>query len=367
MSSKAGSSRSKRLLNPAPQELRDLVLDYLVHNCYTSTAHAFVRESGIKHVDADGDEMMISPEKEKPEVLDTLELRLAMGELRKDIRMHILTGRIDEATALLKEHFPSVLADTEEDAAPSSSPDKLQYLPSTSVNPAHLALNLRIQAFVEAARTKPLLYYPPGSKIALPHTPILSAPAKHSSSSGDEDADMAESDVEEANAKLLIRAQSLYSETNQLRRPDDRARYLLELGKVGGLLAYTEPEDSPLHIYMSQLRRDAVADQIDSAILYRAERPTISRIELYTRYTSTLWGMLHDMDIKIPPRNTWPPGVALPASASGPQEAKPASSADTGSLENAIPTTKKVAPEKETEETLPPFNLDQFLESQEFR
>lgn len=37
---------------------RALILDYLRHNGYASTARAFLRDSAIKHLDADGDEMM---------------------------------------------------------------------------------------------------------------------------------------------------------------------------------------------------------------------------------------------------------------------------------------------------------------------
>ncbi|KAI0709243.1 CTLH/CRA C-terminal to lish motif domain-containing protein [Earliella scabrosa] len=366
MSNKAGPSRSARLLNPAPEEVRDLVLDYLIHNCYTSATRAFVRESGVKHVDADGDEVMTSPVKESSEAVDTLEERLAMGELRKEIRMHILTGRIDEATALLNTYFPSVLSENVDDVNATSASGKLEYLPSTSVNPAHLALNLRIQAFIEAARTKPLLYYPPGSKTPLPHPPLLSGSAKHAESSEDEDADMSEPS-EEATAQLLHRAQSLYSETNQLTRPEDRAQYLHELGKVGGLLAYPKPEGSPLDEYMRQHRREGVADQIDGAILYRAKRPTISRIELYTRYTATVWGMLHDQGITVPPRSAWPAGVSLPPRSPSSQDTKPAPVKDSGSLENAIPITKKPGQEKEAEEVLPPFDLHLFVEAQECR
>ena len=63
---------------------RQLVLDYLVHNCYTSAASAFVRESsGPKDVDADGDELMTSPVKEAPTDTDGFEQGVAMGELRK--------------------------------------------------------------------------------------------------------------------------------------------------------------------------------------------------------------------------------------------------------------------------------------------
>lgn len=36
---------------------RTLVLDYLCHNCNTKTARAFARDSAVRHLDADGDEI----------------------------------------------------------------------------------------------------------------------------------------------------------------------------------------------------------------------------------------------------------------------------------------------------------------------
>ena len=71
----------------------------------------------------------------------------------------------------------------------------------------------------------------------------------------------------EANIQLLHRAQSLYSEANQLPDKNDRVMYLNELGSVGGILAYKFPEESPLVAYMSQERREGIANQIDGAIL----------------------------------------------------------------------------------------------------
>ena len=225
--------------------------------------------------------------------------------------MHILTGRIDEATALLNTYFPSVLSENVDDVNATSASGKLEYLPSTSVNPAHLALNLRIQAFIEAARTKPLLYYPPGSKTPLPHPPLLSGSAKHAESSEDEDADMSEPS-EEATAQLLHRAQSLYSETNQLTRPEDRAQYLHELGKVGGLLAYPKPEGSPLDEYMRQHRREGVADQIDGAILCECLTPSCLRLSA-TRATVQPTQRSH---ITHPSMQIEPSGRPYPASSS---------------------------------------------------
>lgn len=34
------------------------MLDYLCHNCYPSAARAFANESTVRHIDADGDEIM---------------------------------------------------------------------------------------------------------------------------------------------------------------------------------------------------------------------------------------------------------------------------------------------------------------------
>lgn len=112
-------------------------------------------------------------------------------------------------------------------------------------------LNLHIHAFIEANRTVPLPYYPPGTAIS-PASPVL-RPERDES--------------EQANAALLHRAQNLYSEANRLPGPQDRVEYLKELGQVGVLLAYSIPENSPSSEYLSQPRREAIADQIDSAIL----------------------------------------------------------------------------------------------------
>ncbi|EIW60346.1 uncharacterized protein TRAVEDRAFT_45598 [Trametes versicolor FP-101664 SS1] len=356
-----------QVMNPTPQYLKDLVLDYLMHNCHTGAARAFMKECGVTpadgETDRDRDAVIFvpghKPHKTSEEELRTLEERLAMGELH--IRNHILTGRIDEATELLHKHFPTVLSDTPEPGAIPPSIYLFKYRPATSTDPTHLALNLRIQAFIEAARTIPLPYYPPGSESPLPQPPLLSAAGRTASSGDGEDVDMSESDTELSNAQLLHRAQSLYSEVNRLSQANDRAMYLGELGQVGGILAYTVPERSPLAMYMTQARREAVADQIDSAILYWAKKPTISRIELYTRQTGVEWSLLHEKEIPAPPRNKWPAGVSLPPTG---LPDPTISIRDGGSLENAVPPPKKASTEKETDEVIPPFDLHLFVESQ---
>lgn len=170
-----------------------------------------------------------------------------------EIRIHILGGRVDEAIDLLNSHFPSVLSESKAEFSPSgfairTKSSNTEYITSTSVEPAHLLLNLRILAFSEACRTVPLEYPPAGSSSLLSAAPPLEHESKDTSA-------------------LLTKAQKLYSLANSLTNHSDRARYLKELENVGGLLAYKVPEQSSMAKYLTMERREAVADQINRAIL----------------------------------------------------------------------------------------------------
>jgi hypothetical protein len=179
--------------------------------------------------------------------------------------MHILSGRVDEATNILNDHFPLVLSEMQ--LYPYHQPDSrnltsgwVEAVAPTSVDPTHISLNLRILAFTEASRTVPLEYDPHYKQGGEPTSCSL-PPSSPKSSIHDQD------DPEAKQTELLCLAQKLYSSANQLRDANARAAYLKELGNVGGLLAYKHPESSPMAKYLSQTRREAVADQINSAIL----------------------------------------------------------------------------------------------------
>ncbi|TFY63284.1 hypothetical protein EVJ58_g3342 [Rhodofomes roseus] len=270
--SQAKAQRKARTLGATPDELRMLVLDYLCHNARSKTVEAFTHDSAVKYVDADGDDIMPAPGEITFD--DGLRLRLASGELREEIRTCILSGQIDEAIELLNRYFPSVLSENTETPPTSKTNGRLEYIPSTSVNPAHLLINLHIQGFIEAARSVPLPYYPPGAQP--PTSPITTS----TSETTDEDKEM--SDLR-ATERLLHRAQNLYAEANRLPAAEDRGQYLLELGKVGSLLAYVVPEKGPVTQYLGQDRREALADSIDSAILYRTGQRVVSKLELAAR------------------------------------------------------------------------------------
>ena len=177
---------------------------------------------------------------------------------------------MDDAISLLNTHFPSVLSEERQPLlgntkSPSSS-DSLKYVPFTSVDPTHLALNLRVLAFIEAARTVPLPYHPPGTTRSS-QSPSCSPSLPTSSCTRSKLRTGGSSELTAHQQELLHRAQSLYAEAQSLTKPEDRALYLGELGQVTGLLAYTDPENSAMAPYLTQGRREALAEQIESAIL----------------------------------------------------------------------------------------------------
>ena len=257
-----------------------------------------------------------------------------------EIRTTILSGRAEEAIALLNNHFPSVLADnspttkfTPSEPNSTSKPDSdyhimntLEYISSTSTEPAHLLLNLRILAFSEACRSVPLIYSPEiglSRKEANPVEESMDRDVKIEADAGD---------VEGQQMALLRKAQKLYALTNMLPDPADQKTYLKELENVSALLVYPVPEESPMARYLTMERREAVADQINRAILSEFEhnffstdaarlilfyfllegtgQPLISALELITRYTTILWSYAKSNGAK--PR----PGAVLPSKSS---------------------------------------------------
>lgn len=177
-----------------------------------------------------------------------------------EVRAALLAGKVDEATDLLNKHFPTVL--NADDSTPRSAPlSGTVYVASTSVEPSHLNLNLRIQSFIESCRTVPLPYPPSDAGSETPKS------QKRTSQALDDDDPKA---LDQQTA-LLKSAQKLYALASLL-FPPDREKYIKELGNVLGILAYKIPEESSVSKYLSQERRAAVAEQINSAIL--CERTT---------------------------------------------------------------------------------------------
>lgn len=283
----------------------------------------------MRHLDRDGNEI----HSESGQLGQTSELSgdlIRSITLRECIRTHVLSGRVEEAILCLNEHFPKVLDEKLEDEVDTTFPDDasddlLQYR-KTTVNPVHLSLNLRILAFIEACRTLPLSYPNSSRDSTIMHPPTKSPICDPA-------------DEERRQTELLIRARKLYAHVNSLRNSANRSIYQQELTNVFGLLAYKVPEESPIVKYLSQERRERVAEQVDCAILYNMGMPVISNVELAVRYTHCLWSTLHTMRSRLPPRSRWPAGVSL-----------------LPDLDDKTSTGS----EKESPE-IPPFNLQHFL------
>ncbi|KAF8328652.1 uncharacterized protein EI90DRAFT_3114314 [Cantharellus anzutake] len=273
------------------------------------------------------------------------EADLTEVELRKEIRKCILQGHIAEATELLNAHFPTVLNESEPQPklelnisssplthtsltarSPSGPPSMARPSSPTlnsapfifphSLEPSHLALNLRIQGFIEDVRTRRLNPPPPvpaRMSLSTPSTPAYNPfnPPIFSH--------VASSHRERDNQPAVLRsARDLLQMAQNLRNATDRAVYLKELDNVWALMAYPEPEATGLMQvlkYMHYDRRVALADQINSAAFLRSGQKPRTTIEHYVRSAGTVWGWMNENDVRIPSDpSKYPPGVSPPPS-----------------------------------------------------
>ncbi|KAI0065408.1 hypothetical protein BV25DRAFT_1680477 [Artomyces pyxidatus] len=357
MSSRAHrtSQPHQQLTEPTAQQLRSLVLDYLCHKCYTRTARAFARDSIVRHLDADGDELT-RPESEGDTVGITDE-DLKQVELRKEVQSHILRGRVDDATAVLNTHFPSVLSGSEVALSskretrppPASSSEVIRGIIPFTIEPAHLFLDLRVLAFIEASRTAPLegtRHHTSQSKLTAGPASEISPP-RVSTPSNIRDPS-AEADGDAHLNRLLQHVYELYDCAQALEDPKERAAYQDELSRVSTLLAYKVPEHSRLSKYFGQERRQAVADEINSAILYRTGFPSTSYLELAVRYNTAMWNYMSEQGYKVRPSASKAAGAQFPP----------------WRRQSHISTAlqAKSTPISETE-VIPPFDLHEFLSS----
>jgi len=149
-------------------------------------------------------------------------------------------------------------------------------------------------------------------------------------------------------ARLLKHVHELYDCAQALQDPHERVEYQHELSAVSGLLAYNIPEQSPMAKYLTQERREVVADEINSAILHRAGSPPISYLELYVRYNTVIWNYMNEHEFHVAPSRRWPAGVIMPP------RPEP--------IITSIPSgTKASVPKRDESEVVPAFNLSRFL------
>lgn len=164
---------------------------------------------------------------------------------------------------------------------------------STPPTPALLSLDLQIQGFIERVRlastatagtsslSASMTLEPPGAGAA-------DSPASVSSSSS------VTSSATLAVASALNYAQALFAQASALPRAIERQHYLKELENVSGLMAYHDPETSPVRRFLDPSRRAELADRLDAAILRALGRDPMPAIERIARQTTVVWAKLAD-------------------------------------------------------------------------
>ncbi|KAF8307451.1 hypothetical protein DL93DRAFT_2064872 [Clavulina sp. PMI_390] len=295
------------------------ILAYLRHNCHVNTARAFAEQ--LQHMQTSS---YTSGSSDGVKMITGLESGFGTRAIDQ-IQTHILWGRIKEATELLELYYPNVLQSTDPGRAPQQSevpqpPPALQRRSSTtsaprsslflyplSLAPGHLTLNLKIQSFIEAVRTRPLEPPPLPSSFLTPHHSISVVSTYPSPSpTGTSTPDPSSASVPrrpQSQSLVLHLGKELAQIVNGLPDPTDRAVYLKELDGIWPLMAYPDPEHkSPSNVreYLQYDRRLRLAEQINSAILLRTGQNPRSALEHLVRSTGAIWDLAADKEVQIP-------------------------------------------------------------------
>ncbi|GMK59444.1 hypothetical protein CspeluHIS016_0800500 [Cutaneotrichosporon spelunceum] len=280
--------------------LHDIVVDYVINNAYAGTAAVLARtpapgtpSSSPTPQEAPTTPSLIEQLAERSKCTEAMEvdvddspdvLSLTVLERlarRREIIEHILSGAIAPAVDALNTHFPAVLTPAPANTSPRARGDShATPVFAKSTEPEHVALNLQIQSFIEHFRQ----IVP-----SAPSSPTSSIGSLNGSSSAPLDAAL------NVLAAINTAASKLPSYP--------RSVYLQEFRDVGGLLAYTDPENSELAGFLDQKRRVALAAQVNAAILHSEGRATQSYLEQIARRTSAIYETITERDID--PQPVW--------------------------------------------------------------
>ncbi|CAG8471526.1 42_t:CDS:10 [Diversispora eburnea] len=279
--------------DPDDRAIHQLVLDYLIHNCYGETAKIIFKDSQYLGVtskedhytngfnqtdsipngntsfdsmyagkfDADGDLEMkdsnleklvhvnnsnnsLSQESNNSKILTLLdskkiekngfdvEFALKSLDIRKQIREYIKVGNISAALSLCQTSFPEII---------SANGDDLKSI--------EICFKLHTQQFIEIVRS--------GNAI-----------------------------------EALMFAQTVLDKFTEPHFPNEQ-KFREELNEVSSIMAYTDPETSPSARFFSQARRDQLADEINNAILSRGHQMSESVLEKIIKQATVAREYLH--------------------------------------------------------------------------
>ncbi|KAI5476214.1 LisH dimerization motif containing protein [Pseudohyphozyma bogoriensis] len=245
--------------------------------------------------------------------------QLAEIRLRREIKDHILSGRIQPALDLLNTHFPAVLSSSPSPPStskptctpysfyvptpvpsllpPSTPKPPVPIIGSTftpqalSIDPFILSLSLQLQSFVELIRTS---------------MAASSAPSTPTSSSAGEEA-MASSTSSIASVrttsimKAITSSQLLRNKVSLLPAGSIREAWEKECVDVSGLLAYTDLSMCPVRGYLDQSRRETLADLVDAGVLQATKQTPLPLLTLAVRQTTAIYSTLAEWKVPFPP------------------------------------------------------------------
>ncbi|CEG84156.1 hypothetical protein RMATCC62417_18001 [Rhizopus microsporus] len=257
-------------------DLNQLVLSYLIHHGYTKTAFAFVKNTkSISDTDQE----------------DTVTVRGTGMEQRTAIRSAIIRGDIDDAIRLIQQYFPKLLDQGERGKS--------------------VQLMLKCGKFVEMMREycehthkkngkSPFecnelgeMPKPSKQKRRLSYAEIASSinqkkdvnleSSKHTKHEHSENQahmmDIDEKSEKDVSAESLERVMKYGQQLQEEYKLDHSEKTKASLTEIFSLLAYHDPYTSPVSHIMSVSRRDALATEVNAAILAFLQQPEIPALE----------------------------------------------------------------------------------------
>ncbi|KAG9102746.1 hypothetical protein FRC06_001278, partial [Ceratobasidium sp. 370] len=190
-----------------------------------------------------------------------------------------------------------------------------------SVNPAHIFLNLRVQQFLEAVRTVPLgpdthgdnqntsvrggggrEGTDPDVNMRVPDSPRGKEGSENSQKSSVALAPPISGETRSVARQqhLFELATQLYQSAQSLKCSSDREIYAKEIEQVCSLMIGPFPEESPAAPYLSMARREALADQVNSSMLYHVGESPAPALQIWAQATKVVWDQIISAHIALP-------------------------------------------------------------------
>ncbi|KAI5477184.1 Ran-binding protein [Pseudohyphozyma bogoriensis] len=250
------------------ETLQSLVSSYLIHHGYTSSASAFLNQIHEERVERSrglvpsGASTTTAPPPLPP--LDPQPMMSPSDSLaRAEIRRRLIEGDVERSIALTQKHYPAVLVDEDDEGG--------------------MLFKLRLRSFVEGIL-----------RTSSSASPTTSPKGKAKALSEDDDVAMAPvEDAPSALDSMLELGRALQTEYGSDTRPKVQEALTLTFS----LWAYEDPRSQagPVGLLVSDAAREALADELNSAILVSQRLPPMPQLESMVRHANAAVKLLGDI------------------------------------------------------------------------